>query len=82
MSLAEQLDKIRAGGAERIPAEKRAIMSAATEALRDSGFLERTLKVGDRFPEFALENAAGDIVRSTDLLARGSMVVTVFRGVW
>ncbi len=82
MSLAEQLDKIRAGGAQRIPAEKRAIMSAATEALRDSAILERTLKVGDRLPEFALENAQGDVVRSIDLLARGPMVVTVFRGVW
>ncbi len=82
MSLAEQLDKIRAGGAKRIPPEKREIMGAATQALEDSGILQRTLKVGDRLPEFALENAQGNIVRSTDLLACGPMVVTVFRGVW
>jgi hypothetical protein len=82
MSLAEQLDKIRAGGAKRIPEDKRAIMSAATQALRDSGQVERALKPGDPLPPFALENAQGDVVRSDDLLARGPMVVTVFRGVW
>ncbi len=82
MSLAEQLDRIRAGGAKRIPTETRAIMDAATQNLRDSGIMDRTLRVGDRLPDFALANAQGDIVRSTDLLARGPMVVTVFRGVW
>jgi hypothetical protein len=29
-----------------------------------------------------LENAQGTVVRSDELLARGPMVVTVFRGVW
>ncbi len=82
MSLAEQLDKLRAGSAKRIPEEKRTIMSAATQALRGSGLVERALKVGDPLPAFALENAQGAVVRSDDLLAKGPMVITVFRGVW
>ncbi len=82
MSLAEQLDKIRAGGAKRVPEHKRAIMAAATQALRDSGIVDKALKPGGKLPAFALENAQGQVVRSGDLLAQGPMVVTVFRGVW
>ena len=82
MSLAEQLDKIRVGGMAKRTAEERAVMGAETQALRDSGAVDRALKVGDNLPEFALENAKGDIVRSSDLLAKGPMVLTVFRGVW
>lgn len=82
MSLAEQLAGIRAGAAKRIPDDKRAIMSAATSALRDSGILDKISKAGDPLPEFALQNADGETVRSGDLLARGPLVLTFFRGTW
>jgi hypothetical protein len=82
MSLAEQLDKIRAGAATRIPAEKRAVMAAATTALRASGILDSVVKVGQQLPGFALPNAEGDEVRSGALLARGPLVLTFFRGTW
>ncbi len=82
MSLAEQLDKIRAGAANRIPEEKRAVMAAATTALGASGILDKVVKVGQQLPEFALPNADGDEVRSGELLARGPLVLTFFRGTW
>ena len=82
MSLAEKLDAIRESGAKRVPAEKRAVMGAATQALRDSGIAGGFIKVGDPLPEFALDNARGHVLRSTDLLNRGAVVLTVFRGHW
>jgi hypothetical protein len=82
MSLAEQLDKIRAGGAKRIAPENRAVMLAATQALKDSGVVEQAIKVGDALPAFALTNAEGDTIESAALLARGPAVLTVFRGTW
>lgn len=82
MSLAERLDAIREAGAKRIPAEKGAVMGAATQALRDSGIEGGFVKVGDRLPEFALDNSQGQVVRSADLLNRGTVVLTVFRGHW
>ena len=39
-------------------------------------------KPGDPLPEFALKNADGVEVLSSDLLAKGAVVLTVFRGVW
>ena len=82
MSLAEKLDTIRESGAKRIPADKRAVMAAANEALRNSGIERGFVRVGDPLPGFALGNARGQVVRSADLHNRGTVVLTVFRGHW
>lgn len=82
MSLKEKLDQLRAGSAERIPAESRKIMHQAVEDLRASGMLDRILGVGRPAPAFELANTAGETVRSADLLARGPLVVTFYRGFW
>ncbi len=82
MNLEEKLASIREGAVKRIPAEKRETMGKATRALRESGIMDRVIGIGDRLPEFALASREGRIVRSTDLLAEGPLVVTVFRGSW
>ena len=82
MSLEETLQGVRDASAKRIPPDKAAIMHRATEELRRSGILERVTKVGDRLPSFALPNAYGQVVRSADLLAKGPLVLTFFRGAW
>ena len=82
MSLEERLASIREGAKRRIPPDQAAIMVRATENLRRSGILERVPKIGDRLPEFALKNVFGEEVRSADLLNRGPLVLTVFRGSW
>ncbi len=81
-TLEERLATIREGAKKRIPPDKAAIMERATEDLRKSGVLGRVLKVGDPLPAFALRNAFGNEVRSADLLSRGPLVLTVFRGSW
>ena len=82
MSLAERLDAIREAGAKRIPSEKRAVMGAALQALRDSGVASGFIKAGDPLPELALQDARGQMMRSANLLDRGAVVLTVFRGHW
>jgi hypothetical protein len=82
MSLADTLASIREASAKRIPPERAAIMHRATEELRASGIMERVIKVGDPLPAFALPNSYGQEVRSADLLAKGPLVVTFFRGSW
>ena len=81
-TLAQSLETIRAASAKRIPPEQAAIMHRATEELRASGIMDRVVKPGDELPEFALPNASGEAVRSGDLLARGPLVLTFFRGTW
>ena len=82
MSLASKLAQIKEGAAKRIPADKREIMGRATTALRESGIMERVIEIGATLPPFALRNRDGREVRSDDLLARGPLVLTVFRGSW
>lgn len=82
MSLEDKLAAIRDGAAKRIPAAALATMHAATANLRNSGILNKVIKVGQPLPPFALVNADGVEVRSDDLLARGAVVLTVFRGHW
>ncbi|MCG8546866.1 MAG: peroxiredoxin family protein [Alphaproteobacteria bacterium] len=82
MTLAAKLDALREGSAKRIPEDKRAVMHRATDDLRKSGILDRVAKVGDPLPPFALNNAQGTEVKSADLLAKGAVVLTVFRGSW
>ena len=82
MTLAERLDTIRQGADKRIPPDKRVIMHRATEDLRRSGIMDRVIKIGAALPPFALPNAYGQEVRSAELLAKGPLVLTFFRGGW
>lgn len=52
------------------------------EKISATGVTERAKKVGDRAPVFALPDAQGVTVRLTELLARGPVVVTWYRGEW
>ena len=82
MTLAKTLEGIREASAKRIPPDKAAIMHRATEELRASGIMDGVIKTGDRLPAFALPNADGQEVRSADLLAKGPLVLTFYRGSW
>lgn len=82
MSLQAQLDAILVQARAKRPPEWQAIIDRTIEDLRRSGMAQRALKAGDRAPEFALPNAAGQSVRSSDLLARGHLIVSFYRGGW
>jgi hypothetical protein len=82
MSLEEQLATIRDGAAKQIPAQSLAVMHRATDQLQQSGLADRALGVGDQLPAFTLSNQDGSDVQASDLLTRGPLVLTFFRGVW
>ena len=82
MSLQEQLDAMRTQFQAKAPKETLEIMHRAVDDLRSSGILGRVPKVGDRAPEFTLPNMAGQPVSSRDLLSRGPLVVSFYRGRW
>lgn len=57
-------------------------MHRATDELLASGAAQRALKVGDKAPPFSLSDAQGNIVNSAELLKRGPLIVSFYRGVW
>ena len=87
MKLPEKLAEFRrnfeAGGPPfNAPAHIHEPMHRATAELIASGAADKALKVGDKAPAFTLKDADGVDVSSIDLLARGPLVVTFYRGVW
>ena len=58
------------------------IMHRATAELVASGAAQRALKAGDRVPDFNLTDPEGNEVSAVDLLAKGPLVISFYRGVW
>jgi peroxiredoxin len=81
-TLQDQLDEITARTRELVQAERLAVGERAIEELFASGIEERILPVGSLAPEFELNDSRGRLVRSTDMLALGPLVIKFFRGRW
>jgi peroxiredoxin len=87
MALQDRLDALKADfEAGRFPLkpskEALEIMHRATAELIQSGQAQRAKKAGDTAPEFTLKDPDGNDVVSRDLLAKGPLVVSFYRGVW
>ncbi len=82
MSLSEKLAEIVAASAGRIPPDIKQVMTQATDDLRNSGIMDRVIKVGEKMPDFTLLNQSGIPTSSIALLKDGPLVLTVFRGSW
>ena len=57
-------------------------MHRATAELIESGAAQRAKKAGDVAPSFSLKDPEGNVVNSVDLLTRGPLVLSFYRGVW
>jgi len=68
--------------AKYVPAEIQDVHSRVIEELRQSGIVNRALQVGAAPPAFELPDQNGKIVRSSELLERGWLVVCFIRGRW
>jgi len=87
MSLQEKLNTFRndfeSGGPPlNVSPDIIAKIHKATDELRTSGIIDNFLKPADTAPEFSLPNANGEIIHSKDLLAKGNLVVSFYRGGW
>jgi hypothetical protein len=82
MSLKEELAALKARAEAKRPPEVVALMHRGVDDLRRSRAVERVARMGDRAPEFTLPNAEERLVSSRELLARGPLVVTFYRGGW
>jgi peroxiredoxin len=84
MSLKEKLDAMLDAKNEGrlFPPDVVALMHKSTADLIATGQAERSLKAGDLAPSFVLPDANGALVSSQELLAKGPLVLTFYRGVW
>ena len=83
MSLKSELDDFRAGFIATVPPEIREAMARADMELATSGGIAgRALKAGDHAVDFRLPEARGGFVRLRDLLPKGPVVLSFYRGGW
>ncbi len=87
MSLQDKLDAFKADFKAgkppyNAPPEIHPTMERATAELVASGQASRAIKAGDLAPAFRLKDQDGNEVSSVELLKRGPLVVTFYRGVW
>ena len=89
MTLAQKMDGFKSqfesgGPPYNAPKAVIEIFHRATDELRQSGLAERALKTGDRAPGIHSEQPGkdGNSVSSAELLAKGPLVITFFRGHW
>ena len=82
MPLLDELSRLRAQELERIPRGVREITERAMQQLARTGGTKGALQEGDRAPGFSLESLDGRIIRLSDLLARGPVMLNFFRGGW
>ena len=82
MKLQEKLDAFRKNFEKQVPPEALEIMHRATDDLRNSGIMDRAVKVGDRAPDFTLKNSSGREISLSRLLSKGPVILGFYRGRW
>jgi peroxiredoxin len=68
--------------AKYVPAETQAVQAQAVAELKQRNLAANVLPVGAKAPSFELQDDDGKIIRSSDLLAHGRLVLAFIRGRW
>jgi len=82
MNLNEQLRKIHEEFVGSASQEVLDTFESASQKLAEENIEEKALKVGDKMLSFELKNAVGKIMKSSELLAKGPLVINFYRGAW
>ena len=87
MSLQAKLDAFKADFEAgrlslKVPPSVIETMHRGTAELIASGAAGRAKKAGDKAPAFALKDPEGNVVSSAELLKKGPLVLSFYRGVW
>ena len=82
MGLQDKLNEYKKGFLEKAPSKAVETMQGATENLKNSGILDKVLRVGEAAPEFSLPDEKGNLVDLRGLLAQGPVVISFYRGQW
>lgn len=81
-SLQEELSARSEASAEKIPAAMKQTMADGQRQIDASGVLDRALNIGAKAPNFSLPSATGEAVSLSELLSKGPVVLTWYRGGW
>ena len=81
-TLKSDLDSKRTEWEAKASDEIQTIYNDGVLAVRQSGIVENAVQVGDSAPNFRLYNATGQSVQLSEVIAKGPVVLTWYRGGW
>lgn len=82
MTLKQDIEEMQKKNFKDVSEETIKIFQGATGKLIATGLAERSLKKGNKIPEFTLPTIHGKMVSSKDLLKKGPLVISFTRGSW
>ena len=82
MKLQEKLDAMKKESVTKRPPEIVATLLQEIEDLVQSGIVDKAINFGETLPEFTLPDEKGNFVSSKNLLAKGPLAISFYRGVW
>jgi len=82
MTLQERLSAMKKESLATKPPEVVAIMLQEVEKLVQAGIAGKAIEAGEVLPEFTLPDENGDLVNSKDLLSKGPLALSFYRGIW
>lgn len=82
LALKDQLRMMQEASRAKIPPEKLKVMEEALATLKKAKIEEKSIKVGEKFPDVTLKNAHGKDIKLSDLRKSGPVVITFYRGSW
>ncbi len=81
-TLRERLQRIKENFTQQAPPEAITAINNSNESIRASGLLSKAPTEGDILPSFDLEDTEGHLSHSEELIKRGPLVLTFYRGLW
>jgi peroxiredoxin len=82
MSLANQLSAVYENFRQNAPASVSEPIKAASQDIQASFQPELAIQVGTTLPDFHLSDAVGKKITRADLLAKGPLLISFYRGEW
>ena len=82
MKLQEKLIAMKKESIATKPPELITPLLQGTEELVKSGIADKAIKIGETLPEFTLPDTKGNLIGSKDLLEKGPLAISFYRGVW
>ncbi len=80
--LKDKLTELKVAAAAKIPPAVMQVMQQSRSTLKESDILSKTIKPGDRIPDFSLTDGQGVQVDMATLRAQGPLVISLYRGIW
>ncbi|MGV0923699.1 peroxiredoxin-like family protein [Empedobacter tilapiae] len=81
-NLKQQIEELNENLAKQLPTEVLEVFGKSIQDLKSSEIEEKSIAIGERFPDFNLPNTTNEIIELKELLQNGKVIVAFFRGNW